>query len=66
VEVKTRKSSSIGEPESFVDVKKAAKIVEGAEQYLHEINWQGNIRFDIISVKPGSQPEVIHFEDAFH
>jgi putative endonuclease len=66
VEVKTRKSSSYVEPESFVDSKKAAKIVEGAEQYLHEINCQGNIRFDIISVKPGSQPEVIHFEDAFH
>ena len=66
VEVKTRRSSSFGEPESFVDSKKAAKILEGAEQFIFENNWKGNIRFDIISVKLGATPEVVHFEDAFH
>lgn len=66
VEVKTRSSSSFGEPEAFVDSKKAAKIFEGAEQYTYENNWNGNIRFDIVSVKSGPKPEVVHFEDAFH
>lgn len=66
VEVKTRSSTSFGEPEAFVDTKKAAKIFEGAEQYTYENNWNGNIRFDIVSVKPGPKPEVVHFEDAFH
>jgi putative endonuclease len=66
VEVKTRSSTSFGEPETFVDAKKAAKIFEGAEQYTYENNWNGNIRFDIVSVKPGLKPEVVHFEDAFH
>jgi putative endonuclease len=66
VEVKTRSSTSFGEPEAFVDAKKAAKIFEGAEQYTYENNWNGNIRFDIVSVKPGLKPEVVHFEDAFH
>ncbi len=66
VEVKTRSSSSFGEPEVFVDAKKASKIFEGAEQYIHEVNWNGNIRFDIVSVKIGATPEIIHFEDAFY
>lgn len=66
VEVKTRRSVSFGEPETFVDAKKAAKIFEGAEQYTYEHNWNGNIRFDIVSVKLGEPPEIEHFEDAFH
>lgn len=66
VEVKTRSSSGFGEPEAFVGTKKAAKIFEGADQYVYENNWNGNIRFDIVSVKLGSKPEVVHFEDAFH
>ena len=66
VEVKTRSSSSFGEPEAFVDAKKVSKIFEGAEQYIHEANWKGNIRFDIVSVKIGANPEIVHFEDAMH
>lgn len=66
VEVKTRASAAFGEPESFVNEKKADKIIEGAEHFIYENNWQGNIRFDIVSVKLGSKPEVVHFEDAFH
>ena len=66
VEVKTRSSALFGEPEAFVDAKKAARIFEGADQYVHENNWNGNIRFDIVSVKLGENEEVIHFEDAFH
>jgi putative endonuclease len=66
VEVKTRSSSGFGEPEAFVGSKKAAKIFEGADQYVYENNWNGNIRFDIVSVKLGSKSEVVHFEDAFH
>ena len=66
VEVKTRSSSSYGEPEAFVDSRKASKIIEGAEQYVYENNWNGNIRFDIVSVKIGANSEIVHFEDAFH
>lgn len=66
VEVKTRKSSSFGEPESFVDEKKAAKIFEGADHYIFENNWNGNIRFDIISVKLEAVPVIEHFEDALN
>ena len=64
VEVKTRTSIDFGEPEAFVDSKKAAKIFEGADHYVYENNWTGNIRFDIISVKLGKRKELVHFEDA--
>ena len=66
VEVKTRSYSFYGEPEAFVDSKKAATILRAAEQYTYENKYEGNIRFDIVSVKTGVNPEVVHFEDAFY
>jgi putative endonuclease len=66
IEVKTRGSAAFGEPEAFVDAKKASKVMEGAEQFILEHNWHGNIRFDIVSVKTGITPRIEHFEDAFY
>ena len=66
VEVKTRSYSFFGEPETFVDSRKAATILRAAEQYTYDNKYEGNIRFDIVSVKTGMDPEVVHFEDAFH
>ncbi|GCC50971.1 YraN family protein [Chryseotalea sanaruensis] len=66
VEVKTRHSAAFGEPESFVTNKKAAKVIEGAEQFVFEQQWDGPIRFDIVSIKLGKNLEIEHFEDAFY
>lgn len=66
VEVKTRSYSFYGEPEAFVDAKKAAQVLYAAEQYTYDNKYEGNIRFDIVSVKTGIDPEVVHFEDAFY
>lgn len=66
VEVKTRSYSFFGEPEAFVDSKKAATVIRAAEQYTYEHHYEGNIRFDIVSVKTGGTPEIVHFEDAFY
>lgn len=67
VEVKTRTSLAFGYPEEFVDDKKINKILEGADQYLFETNWSGNVRYDIVSIKMGSKSvQIDHFEDAFH
>src|SRR5687768_5528471 len=66
VEVKTRSYSFFGEPEAFVDSKKAATVIHAAEQYTNENKYEGNIRFDIVSVKTGVNPEIVHFEDAFY
>ncbi len=67
VEVKTRTSDAYGYPEEFVDYNKRRKIFEGADQYMHEIDWSGNVRFDIVAVNlaPG-QAKIHHIEDAFY
>ncbi|MEQ8924702.1 MAG: YraN family protein [Fulvivirga sp.] len=67
IEVKAKSYVSFGEPELSVDEKKSAKVIEGAEHYIHDTNWQSDIRFDVISiVKSKGRFEIIHFEDAFY
>lgn len=68
VEVKTRRSVSFGQPEEFVDYAKARKIFEAAEEYIYSTDWQGHVRFDVISVimKEKAEPEIEHFEDAIN
>jgi putative endonuclease len=66
VEVKTRGYSYYGHPEEFVDAQQARRIFEAAEEFIYTTNWHGHIRFDIISVKPGVEPEIMHFEDAIN
>lgn len=66
VEVKTRAAINFGLPEDFVDAKKRELIIDAADQYIFEYNWQGEIRFDIISVMVQPQPDITHFEDAFY
>ena len=64
VEVKTRSSNAWGEPESFVSNLQRQLIYQAAEDYIYKTDWQGHIRFDIVSVKTGARPEIVHFEDA--
>jgi putative endonuclease len=64
VEVKTRNSDAYGKPESFVTRDKSRLMYSAAEEYIYSTDWQGHIRFDIVSVKPGTVPEIVHFEDA--
>ena len=63
VEVKTRSGSGFGFPESFVDKQKEQNILFAAENYMIQINWKGNVRYDIISILNGA---IEHFEDAFY
>lgn len=67
VEVKTRTSAAYGQPESFVSESQQQSIIRGAEQYLEEIGWTGDIRFDVIAIldRKGKQ-EISHFKDAFY
>jgi putative endonuclease len=67
VEVKTRSSTAFGYPEQFVDYHKKRMIFEGALHYMREADWQGNVRYDIVSVTLGSSgADVVHIEDAFY
>lgn len=68
VEVKTRSSAWFGFPEEFVDRAQQRSIFQGADQYVYETNWEGNVRYDIVSVmvRDGMVVEVYHIEDAFY
>lgn len=67
VEVKLRSSRQYGEPEEAVDNKKEDQVISGAEGYIEEIDWDGPIRFDILTVlKQKSRiVEIRLFKDAF-
>ena len=65
VEVKARSNKQYGFPEEAVDDKKAAMIIMAADQYIHENQWQFDIRFDIISIDLIEKTAISHFEDVF-
>jgi len=66
VEVKARKNSDYGHPESFVSKAKVRRIKKASESYQVEKSYSGFIRFDIISVTGiPSRFDIYHIEDAF-
>jgi putative endonuclease len=66
VEVKYRRNLDYGMPEGFVNKKKKFLYRLLAEDFIYRNNWQGEYRFDIISlVKDGNKLVYEHFEDAF-
>lgn len=66
VEVKTRSTDTFEHPEEAITLKKIKNIVNAAHEYILQRNWQGETRFDVISVMPRGQSFIIeHIEDAF-
>ena len=68
VEVKTRRAQNFGYPEESVTAKKESLFLQAAEEYIFQINWLDDIRFDIISItiSADNAPQIHHIEDAFH
>ena len=67
VEVKARSSSQFGYPETFVTARKQQLFRLAAEQLQEDLNWTGDIRFDILAVTPSAAGfRIEHFEDAFY
>jgi putative endonuclease len=67
VEVKTRSNRAYGEPETFVSINQQRSVIRAAEQYIINVNWVGDIRFDIIGIyQRGEEQEISHFHDAFY
>jgi putative endonuclease len=65
-EVKCRSSSFFGEPETFVTKQKQKNIIKATESYIKYKQWQGEVRFDIISVlMNGKELKINHIQDAF-
>ncbi len=67
VEVKTRSSTSFGQPEEFVSTQKQRHLQRAAEGYLFKTGYKGEVRFDIVSVlfNDTGAYEIYHIEDAF-
>lgn len=66
IEVKTRSSYDYGHPEDFLLGLQVNRIFNAAENYIFAIDWQGNVRFDVISIKLGKEVVIEHFEDAIN
>ena len=67
VEVKTRSGSQYGTPETFVSARKKALFRLAATHLQEELDWRGDIRFDILAITPLNQGFRIEvFEDAFY
>lgn len=67
VEVKTRESNFMGEPELAVTKKKQSQIVKAADAYFKETDCQLESRFDIIGIILNTKAEKInHIEGAFY
>ncbi|MDF7814501.1 YraN family protein [Hymenobacter sp. YC55] len=67
VEVKARSSNQFGYPETFVTERKKQLFRLAAEHLQEQLNWLGDIRFDILAVTPAAEGlRVEHFEDAFY
>jgi len=66
VEVKTRSTETFEHPEEAITKKKIRNIVNATHEYIMQYDWQGETRFDVISVIPHGQDFLIeHIEDAF-
>ncbi len=67
VEVKARTGIRYEHPSEAVTNGKIKRIVEAAEGYIQENEWQGETRFDVITVIFFKQNhELEHFKDAFY
>jgi len=67
IEVKTRSSSYIIEPEASVNRTKQKNIIRAANKYIVWNKIQDEARFDIITVLGSDEKYIItHIEDAFY
>lgn len=67
VEVKARNGIRYEHPSEAVTNAKIKRIVEAADGYIQEKDWQGETRFDIITIIFfGQNFELEHFKEAFY
>ena len=66
VEVKTRSTDTFEHPQEAITRRKIRNLVDAAEAYIFHFDWEGDTRFDVISVVPdGNSFRIEHIEDAF-
>lgn len=62
IEVKFRRSTRFGNPESWVSSGQENRILETTDYYIEDHNWKGEVRFDIVAFTPN---EMKVFKDVF-
>lgn len=67
IEVKMRSYNYYGNPEDFVSEKQQALIQEAASQYMEQVGYEWEIRFDIIAIlwEEKQEAKIRHLKDAF-
>lgn len=67
VEVKMRSSAAFGMPYEAVSPAKQEKLCRAAERYIAEQQYEGEIRFDVVSILDAGQsaPNIRLIKDAF-
>ena len=66
VEVKTRRSNSLGPPEISISNRKQSHMQAAAQAYIQSLlGVQVDWRIDVVAVRSiaGQQPEIVHFEN---
>ena len=67
VEVKTRESSYLSDPEYTIPMKKQRQVVKASDAYVKEHDLENESRFDVITVIVNRQyTKIDHLEDAFY
>lgn len=65
-EVKTRSSTVMGNPETFVTAQKQRNLIQAAVRYMQMSGKQKEVRFDVISVVlSGETQKITHLQSAF-
>jgi putative endonuclease len=59
VEVKTRTSDAFGAPAEAVGARKRRALMAAAAEYRALAGWRGPIDFAVVSIRDGSEPELI-------
>jgi putative endonuclease len=66
VEVKTRATDAFGDPQTFVSKQKQNNLVKAANEYIMQTDFNGETRFDIVSVLQINNNFVVkHIQNAF-
>jgi putative endonuclease len=66
-EVKTRSTDVFGDPEIFVTKKKQRFLIQAANAYIGQTDFNGDARFDILAILQDKQNLVVkHIPNAFY
>jgi putative endonuclease len=62
VEVRTRRGREYGSPEESITPAKQAKLIELAQTYVQENNWEGDWRIDVVAVEMSRAGKLLRVE----